>query len=159
VSNTNDGEKMPEALSRQLGRVFVVMIVTILCLGVIVFWVVEGPMVEHHCEHEYLPALGAALGFRTGRIPVRDYPEGPLGIIQVDPHGPMYATGFRTGDIPLDHHGGMMAFCGAFQGAAFGQDARIVVTTVEYWPGSEPTPRELVVPKPPERQAEQGVRQ
>lgn len=136
-------------MSRQLWRVFLVMMVTIAFLGAVVFWLLEGPIAEYQCEHEYLPSLGADLGFRTGRIPVRDYPEGPLGIVQIDPRGPMYAAGFRAGDIPSDFHGGTMAFCGAFRGAALGQDERIVVTTAEYWPALEPQRRELVVPRPP----------
>jgi hypothetical protein len=151
VSNTNDGELMREALSRQLNRVLVVLIATILGLCVIAFWLLECPVAEYRCEHEYLPSLSADLGFRTGRIPVRDYPEEPLGIVQVDQSGPMYAAGFRAGDIPLDHHGGMMAFCGAFQGAALGEETRIVVTTAEYWPAPEPLSRELTVPTPPKR--------
>jgi hypothetical protein len=140
---------MQEAMSRQLRRVFIVMVVTIVCLGVVAFWLLEGPIAEYQCEHKHLPSFGPNLGFRTGRIPVRDYSEGPLGIVQIDPRGPMYAAGFRVGDIPLDHHGGMMAFCGALIGAAHGREERILVTTADYWPGAEPRPRELLIPRRP----------
>jgi hypothetical protein len=138
---------MQDTMSRQLGRVFFLMVLTIVCLGVVAFWLLEDPLAEYQCELEYLPARGADLGFRTGRIPVRDYAEGPVGIVHIDPRGPMYAAGFRVGDIPLAHHGGMMEFCGALIGAAHGREERIYVTTADHWPTTEPQPRELLIPR------------
>jgi hypothetical protein len=140
---------MQEVMSRQPRRVFLLLAATFVCLSIVVVWLLEGPFAEYRCEHQYLPSVGADLGFRPGRIPVRDWPEGPVGIIEIDPDGPMYAAGFRAGDIPLDHHGGMMAFCGALQSAALGQGAQIVMTTSAFWPGPEPRRRELTVPTSP----------
>jgi hypothetical protein len=151
-NNDNDGEQMQEAISRILGRVFVVTVLTIGCLGVVVFWLLKGPIAEYRCEHEYLPSFGADLGLRIGAVPVPNDPERPVGIGQIDSHGPMYAAGFRSGDIPLAHHGGMMDLCGALLSAGQGAEARVMVTTAEYWPAPEPKPRELVVPIPPSRQ-------
>ena len=138
---------MPEAMCRQLRRVFLAIVVTIACLGVVVIWLLDGPIAEYRCEHETIPSLGADLGFRSGKIPVRNWQEGLLGIVQIDPLGPMYAAGFRAGDIPLAHHGGMMAFCGALIGANHGREERLYVTTADYWPSTEPRPRELLIPK------------
>jgi hypothetical protein len=109
-------------------------------------------MWEFECEREYLPSIGQAFGFRIGRITVAGYGEGPLGFVEIDERGPMYAAGFRAGDIPLAgvDVAGMMEFCGLLRGAS-DQEARIVVTTSEHWPVPEPQRRELVVPRPPKR--------
>lgn len=142
--------KSPESdgLPNQNRRFFVVVL-TLSLLSVTTFWLLERPLHEYYCQHEYIPSMGAVLGFRAGPIPVSGDWEGPLGLVSVDEAGPMYAAGFRVGDIPLEYHGGMMAFCGALQYAESGGDARIVVTTSDEWPAAGLKSRELLVPSPP----------
>ena len=143
---------MTDRMIADLRRVFLVMFLNGGCLAVVVVGLLHEPIADYYCEQEYLPSIGSQLGFKIGRIPVRDWPEGVLAFIQIDDRGPMQRAGFRAGDIPMGvHEGGMVTFCGALERAARGWDARIFVTTSVHWPGTEPQPRELVVPKPPTR--------
>ena len=143
---------LSEQLSSVLRRVFLLMILIGGCLAVVLFWLLERPLSDFQCEHEYLPSIAADLGLQIGKIPVRDWPEGLPGFVKVDPRGPMYGAGFRAGDIPMGRHeSGMVAFCGALDWADRGLDSRIFVTTAEHWPATEPQARQLAVPKPPKR--------
>ena len=79
------------------------------------------------CEHRYLPSVEGRFGFRGGRIslPGREYE--PYALLEVDPHGPLGQAGFISGDVPVNHHGGLEDFCGALQSADDGHNPEIRV--------------------------------
>ena len=136
-----------------LRRVFLLVTLTLACLAATVLWLLHDPYRQFECEQEYLPSVGRALGFRIGEIVVPRYPQVKLlGFVEVDERGPMYAAGFRKGDIPIGgvDVSGTTRLCDIL-GSNIDWYSRIVVTTSAHWPGPEPNQRELVVPKPPKR--------
>jgi hypothetical protein len=135
----------------ELRRVFFLLALTLTCLAATVFWLLREPYTQFKCEQEYLPSVGRALGFRIGEIVVPRYPQVKLlGFVEVDERGPMYAAGFREGDIPIGgvDVSGTTRLCDILR-SNIEWYSRIIVTTSAHWPGPEPNQRELLVPKPP----------
>jgi hypothetical protein len=52
-------------------------------------------------------------------------------IVEVTPGGVLAAAGVRSGDIPIDYHGGMEAFHAALCEASQGKSGRFVVVSRE----------------------------
>jgi hypothetical protein len=116
-------------------------------IGMLIAWAVFHPAVYHDwCLRHYIPSMQERLGFRAARIPVPGRTRGPLALVEVVPSGPMARAGFRVGDIPVDHHGGETAFCGALQGAEAGGYSKVSVANAADWAAGVRSRRELTIP-------------
>ena len=110
----------------------------LVCVGLLVVgfaaWVVFGPTFHlYDCEHRYLPSVEGKFGFHAERIRVPGVDHPHLGITVVQPGGPFDQAGFRAGDIPVDHHGGLQRLCGALRYAEEGGEPEIAVVNVATW--------------------------
>lgn len=97
-----------------------------------------------------LPPYEDAFGFRGGQITVRDVRGEALelyGLASVDPAGPLGAAGFRSGDVPVAHHGGADAFAWALRRSECGEATTITVVHATAW--AEMQRRQLTVPARP----------
>ena len=98
-----------------------------------------------YCAHSYIPSAQTRWGFTAGRLPLtRPSGDGAFfAITEVARGGRFDHLGFRSGDVPVDHHGGLIAFCSALRSAAHGEPADVVVVNADAW--SAPNGRRHVV--------------
>jgi hypothetical protein len=98
----------------------------------------------YDCRYSYLPSLQKRYGFEVGSVGVGDDGMRP-GLVEVDPAGILGKAGFRSGDIPIAHHGGFSEFCAAVQESASGDESfELVVINAGEWKNG--TRRRLRVP-------------
>ena len=89
--------------------------------------------IEFDCEHRYLPSVEAQFGFRGGHVSLPGHEYEPYALLEVDPHGSLGQAGFRSGDIPVNQHGGLLDFCGALRSAEDGHQSEIrVINSHDY---------------------------
>ena len=101
----------------------------------------------HECEHSYLPTAEARFGFRGGRVGVSDQGSSEYALVQVDPSGFLGRAGFRSGDVPVAHHGGLASFCYALQASEAVEDRGEVAREVSVVRADDrQSRRTLVVP-------------
>jgi hypothetical protein len=116
-------------------------------LAVLVAWAALSPeMYAYYCEQHYIPSVAGKFGFEARRLPVPGYEDELLGVSVVEPGGVFDRAGFRAGDIPVDHHGGLTRLCVALQLAEDGEAARVVVINAAEWATGYRARRELAVP-------------
>jgi hypothetical protein len=86
-------------------------------------------------EHFVLPEYEAAFGFRGGRVPVTiDEAHYTIyALVTVDPGGRLGRAGAISGDIPVEHHGGLWAFYAALQDANTGKAGEFGVINQADW--------------------------
>jgi predicted metalloprotease with PDZ domain len=100
-------------------------------------------------EKVSLPKYEAAYGFRGGRIYLRyasGEPTDAYALVHVDPDGPLGRAGFRSGDIPVAHHGGVEEFDWALGHAEAGEAAPVTVIQASEWSSPNGQFRRLTVP-------------
>jgi hypothetical protein len=87
-------------------------------------------------EHFVLPEYEAAFGFHGGRVPVKiDGTQYTIyALVRVDPAGRLGRSGAISGDIPVEHHGGLWAFYSALQKASMGEAGHFSVINQADWP-------------------------
>jgi hypothetical protein len=131
-----------------LGRKqYLYLTLTFVLMGLLIWWAVFHPAVYHQwCIRYYIPSVQERFGFRVGRISVPGLPYQPLALVEVTAGGPLSWAGFRVGDIPVDHHGGETAFCGALQGAERSGYSNITVINADDWDNERRSRRELTIP-------------
>ena len=128
-------------------RNFFVLLFVLCSLAVLVAWAVLNPeMYAYYCEQHYIPSVAGRFGFEARRVPVPGYEDEFLGIAVVEPGGVLDRAGFRAGDIPVDHHGGLTRFCVALQSAEDGEEGHVVVINATEWASGYHARRELAVP-------------
>ena len=99
---------------------------------------------DYECEHTYLPSVEKRFGFVGGRTRLPDEDWRPYGLVQVDPEGLLGRLGFRSGDVPVAHHGGLATFCAAIHGSEEGRASfEVAVVNIAEWGNS---PRRFVIP-------------
>jgi membrane-associated protease RseP (regulator of RpoE activity) len=86
-------------------------------------------------ENVVLPRYEATFGFRGGRVRTSSDSDSTIyAIVEVVPGGPLALAGVKPGDIPVEYHGGVMAFLGALQQASGGHEGHFEVTSnLESW--------------------------
>jgi hypothetical protein len=90
-------------------------------------------MYFYECRYSYLPSVAKRYGFEVGSVGVGDDGVRP-GLIKVDPAGILGKASFRTGDVPMAHHGGFSEFCAAVQESASGRESfELVVINAAEW--------------------------
>jgi hypothetical protein len=113
----------------------------------VTLWAYTSPAVWlQFCRADVLPVAERTLGFRFGDVRVPGEPGLQRGFLHVEPGGLLASAGVRTGDIPVDHHGGEASFCGALRFAADGDPFPIYVIHVTEWAEGRARRREIVVP-------------
>jgi len=87
-------------------------------------------------EHLVLPQYETQFGFRGGRLPIGggDAAFVPYALVKVVPGGRLAKAGARSGDIPVDYHGGLWAFHAALQDSTNGREGRFDVLAISDWP-------------------------
>ena len=131
-------------LSRTHALILALALVLLLLL---VTWALLHPAVyAYWCERDYIPSVQTKFGFRAARIAVPEATYHPLAIVEVTPSGALSSAGFMAGDIPVEYHGGLEAFCGALQSAEGGTSSQVAVINVRDWPVGYEARRELRVP-------------
>jgi membrane-associated protease RseP (regulator of RpoE activity) len=87
-------------------------------------------------EQFMLPQYEAAFGFRGGRLPLStgDSRQTIYGFVAVVPGGRLALAGAKSGDIPVEYHGGIWAFYGALLKASSGSEAAFDVLAHSEWP-------------------------
>ena len=80
------------------------------------------------CQRYEIPEYERLLGFRMGAINVPEANE-TLGLVWVDPSGPLGKAGIRAGDVPRMHHG-LAEFCGELARVADRRPVEIEVMNV-----------------------------
>ncbi len=115
-----------------LGRnQFLVICVSLVAMATLIVWALLSPaFYAFYCEHHYLPAVESSFGFHAERIALPGNEYRPLAITALAPGGPFENAGFRVGDIPVDHHGGLNRLCSALRFAESGGEAHITVVNV-----------------------------
>jgi hypothetical protein len=130
------------------GRDFVYLVATLTCLALAIVWgLFHRDLYHQWCVGYYIPSVHARFGFRAERITVPHvHSYQPLAILEVVPDGPLSRAGFRAGDIPVDHHGGETAFCGALQRAEEGRASDVRVINASDWHHGWTARRDLTIP-------------
>jgi hypothetical protein len=103
----------------------------------------------YNCVESYIPSVQERLGFRLGLITPKGEDGQQWALVEVVPSGPLGQAGFRSGDVPVEHHGGVTAFCYALE-AAHEVDGyrRIDVVNAADWDTEGPNRRrKLEIPK------------
>jgi hypothetical protein len=82
-------------------------------------------------EYVLLPSYETEFGFRGGRNSASDTSDSYAGyaIIEVTPGGILDTAGARNGDIPVDHHSGLIVFYTALYHARNGESGTFVVVS------------------------------
>jgi hypothetical protein len=100
---------------------------------------------DYECEHTYLPSVERRFGFVGGRTAVPDEDGRPYTLVQVDPKGLLGRLGFRSGDVPVAHHGGLPTFCDAIHRSEEGRSSfEVAVVNIAEWGSS--SRRRFVIP-------------
>jgi hypothetical protein len=100
---------------------------------------------DYECEHIYLPSVEKRFGFVGGRTRLPDEEWRPYTLVEVDPEGLLGRLGFRSGDVPVAHHGGLPTFCDAIRRSEEGRTAfEVAVVNIAEW--SSYSPRRIVIP-------------
>jgi hypothetical protein len=128
-------------------RQFLVVCLVLASLAALTAWAVLSPeMYALYCERYYLPSVQGRFGFQAGRVSVPGQEQALLVVTTVQAGGPFEAAGFRVGDIPVDHHGGLTHLCGALQSAEDGETADITVINMRDWGWGYQARRDLHLP-------------
>jgi hypothetical protein len=115
-------------------REYLYLSLTLVLVALLVLWAVLHPAIYHEwCVRYYIPSVQEQFGFKAERISLVDAPYRPLTLVQITPGGLLDRAGFRAGDIPVDHHGGETAFCGALQYATEGGEPSVSVINAGEW--------------------------
>jgi hypothetical protein len=82
-------------------------------------------------ENVLLPEYEARFGFRGGRISLSGSEGSSVRycILEVTPGGALDRFGLRSGDIPIDHHDGVVAFYTALREVGNGRHAELTVVS------------------------------
>jgi len=106
--------------SGQLAIMVVSLVVVIAVAGIVAY-----PAVYVRYIQDYgLKPFEARYGFRTGAVaPILSASEveSAWGVVWVEPNGLFAQVGVRTGDIPFDYHGGVIAMYEALRRASSGE--------------------------------------
>ena len=130
-----------------LGRnEYLFLSLTLVLLGLIAAWFASPAIYHQWCVRHYIPSMQDRFGFRADRIHVPDLSYEPLAVVDIKAGGPFSRAGFRLGDIPVDYHGGDLAFCGALQGAEQGEHSTVSVINAGDWHKGERPRREITIP-------------
>lgn len=86
-------------------------------------------------EHFILPEYEVQFGFRGGRLPVSigETNHTIYALVAVAPDGKLARAGARSGDIPVEYHGGLWAFYGALEAARAGREGHFDVVAHSDW--------------------------
>ena len=115
-------------------REYLYLSLTLTLVALLVLWAALHPTVYHQwCVRYYIPSRQEEFGFKAERISVAGTEYLPLALVQITPGGLLDRAGFRPGDIPVDHHGGETAFCGALQHATEGGQPSVSVINAGEW--------------------------
>jgi hypothetical protein len=126
---------------------WLILAFALVLLLLLLSWALLHPAVyAYWCEREYIPSVQAKFGFRAARIAVPEATYRPLAVVDVTPNGALSSAGIMPGDIPVEYHGGLEAFCGALQSAEEGTSTQLAVINVRDWAGGYEARRELRVP-------------
>ena len=104
---------------------------------------------EWTVEKVYLPSYEEEFGFHGGRIRSAGSESSAYGITYVVPGGRLARAGVKAGDIPVEHHGGMMSFYYALKLAAGGEEAwfKVVSNPRDFYSDREPARKIRLAPK------------
>jgi hypothetical protein len=100
-------------------------------------------------ERDLLPRYQKEFGFHGDRVATSDSRGEKVALyalVGIDPRGPLGRAGFRAGDAPVAHHGGMNEFAYALRRARCGEATGIKVVQVSQWGVPDRAVRELIVP-------------
>ena len=104
----------------QLAIMVVGLVVVIAVAGIVAY-----PAVNVRYIQDYgLKPFEARYGFRTGAVaPIlsASQVESTWGVVWVEPNGLFAQVGVRTGDVPFDYHGGVIAMFEALRRASSGE--------------------------------------
>ena len=130
----------------RLGRLQLAVVASLLAVFVSIYYLAFSPV---DVETVSLPKYEATYGFRGGRISLR-YQTGEqtqaYALVQVNPDGPLGRAGFRSGDVPVAHHGGVAEFEWALRQAESGQAAPVTVIQASEWSSPNGQFRRLTIP-------------
>lgn len=145
TGTTVTSQRTSEPIRAGWGQYVVVLAVlaTIFVVATIVLWPLPYAFAV---EHFVLPEYHAAFGFRGGSVPVAGATS--YAIVEVTPGGALHRAGVRSGDMPVEYHGGLWAFYGALQAAAAGQPAEFMVIAKGDW-GQWDKRRRIALPPQP----------
>jgi hypothetical protein len=100
---------------------------------------------DYECEHTYLPSVERRFGFVGGRARVPGDDWTAYTLVRVDPEGVLGKAGFRSGDVPVAHHGGLAEFCAALQWSESAHDSfEVEVINIDDWDAG--SRRRIVIP-------------
>lgn len=128
-------DRRSEAIRAAWGR-YVVLLAGV-ALVVLVVTIAVWPWLDGFVvEHLILPEYETSFGFRGGRLPVSmgDSTYTIYALVAVVPNGKLARAGAKSGDIPVEHHGGLGAFSGALLEASAGRDGHFDVLAHSDWP-------------------------
>jgi len=137
----------PISLGR--GTYLVILLIVVPSAAFMVWAELEPSIYYYNCVESYIPSVQERLGFRLGLVTLQGGQGQRWALIEVTPGGPLGRAGFRTGDIPVEYHGGVTAFCYALK-AADEVDGyrRIDVVNIADWDTDGPNRRrEPKIPK------------
>ncbi len=128
-------DRRSEAIRAAWGRYVVLLagVALVLLVVTIAVW----PWLDAFVvEHLLLPQYETSFGFRGGRLPVsmEDTSYTIYALVAVVPNGRLARAGARSGDIPVERHGGGGAFYRALQEASAGRDGQFDVLGHSDWP-------------------------
>ena len=110
---------------------WVAVMLTVNLIVVAGIWLVADPaQYRFDCEYRYLPSVQQTFGFQGGRFNDRSHDFEPYVLLRVDPAGSLGPVGFREGDAPVAHHGGLVDFCDALQQAERGVESQVHVVNL-----------------------------
>lgn len=100
-------------------------------------------------EHLMLPEYETAFGFRGGRLSVSvgESSATIYALVSVVPGGRLARAGARSGDIPVEYHGGLWAFYGALQEASAGREGHFDVLAHSDWPDRDKRRKIVIAPE------------
>jgi len=146
------GTDRPSGLKTpSLGRgTYLVVLLIVVPAGAFMVWGELAPSIYYYnCVESYIPSFQARLGFRLGLVTPKGEDRQQWALVEVTPSGPLGQAGFRSGDVPVEYHGGITAFCYALR-AAHEVDGyrRIDVVNTADWDTEGPNRRrQLEIPK------------
>ena len=128
---------------------YLVLLLIVIPAGAFMVWEQLFPSIYYYrCIESVIPSAQGRLGFTFGPVVLPETKEQRLALIEVKPNGPLGRAGFRSGDIPVAHHGGVTEFCGALGAAEEGEAYGINVINLSDWSVDGPDRRRtLYIPK------------
>ena len=109
------------------------VVASLVAMGVCVGIVISPSLYAYVVEYALLPGYESGFGFRGERISLKNIDESytRYAIVEITPGGVLDNAGVGVGDIPIDNHGGMVAFYAALSEASQGSPAEFEVVSRE----------------------------